>query len=306
MTDKQNALEIIRFGKPERVASRFPSHTLSYHGANHQGYGDAGMDDGHARPTGSVWEDVWGTVWMKEYPGVMGFPKRGPLHCPGALGTYAWPDANDERICARIYKSAEAFAQKDEKFLCGSHRDTLWEKSYMLAGMEGMMGYFYEEPECAREILARIMDFQLKIAAHYASVGIEMAILGDDLGTQRSLLLGMDIFDEFLRPEYARLFNFYKSRGILVSFHSCGHIEPLLESFVGLGVDVLNPVQATANDIARVICVTDNRMALEGGVSSGLVASGPVDKINEAVKHAIETLGPRGGYFCAPDQAIPF
>jgi hypothetical protein len=35
----------------------------------------------------------------------------------------------------------------------------------MLVGMENIMMYFYTEPGFAREVLRRIMDFQLGIAA---------------------------------------------------------------------------------------------------------------------------------------------
>lgn len=72
----------------------------------------------------------------------MGFPKGNPLAETGALRGYRWPDPDDERICAPIHEAARAFDRPDEQFLHGSHRDTLWEKSYMLVGMENMMDYF--------------------------------------------------------------------------------------------------------------------------------------------------------------------
>ena len=36
-------------------------------------------------------------------------------------------------------------------FLAGQHRDTLWEKAYMLVGMENLMVYFKTEPEAVHE-----------------------------------------------------------------------------------------------------------------------------------------------------------
>ncbi|MCL2057626.1 MAG: hypothetical protein FWH01_01010 [Oscillospiraceae bacterium] len=306
MNDKQNALETIHFGKPDRIMSRVPARVVAYHGANHQGYGDAGIIDGHERPVGARWTDIWGVGWHKEHWGAMGFPKINPLAEIGALRSYQWPDPDDERICAPIYESAAAFDERDEMFFVGSHRDALWEKSYMLVGMENIMVYFYTDPQYAKEILRRIMDFQLGIAKHYIKAGVDMVSLSDDMGTQRALLLGQAIFDEFLEPEYKRLFELYKSSGILIDFHSCGHIEPLLPSFIALGVDILNPVQATANDLAAVVAVTNRKMALKGGISTGLLMDGTRSQIREAVKNAISLLGKDGGYFCCPDQGMPF
>jgi uroporphyrinogen decarboxylase len=150
------------------------------------------------------------------------------------------------------------------------------------------------------------MDFQLAIAAHYVSLGIEVAVLGDDLGTQKSLILGPSIIAGFLVPEYKRLFGFYKQHGIIISFHSCGHIEPMLDTFMDLGVDILNPIQATANNLAAVRYKTQGRVALEGAVSTKTLMEGPIKKIRSEVKDTILLLGAQGGYFCCPDQGMPF
>ncbi len=306
MNPKENARRIIEFNSPERIVTGMPSFGIGYHGANHQGYGDTEMDNGHDRPVGAKWHDIWNTVWHKEYPDVMGFPKGNPLAEMDALRGYAWPDPDDERICGKIYRNAEAFHEKDTRFLTGSHRDTLWEKAYMLVGMENMMAYFYTDPSYAKEILHHIMDFQLGIACHYEKAGVEMVDLGDDLGTQQSLILSPEIMEEFLVPEYRRLFSFYRERNILIGFHSCGHVEPVLKTLLELGVDVLNPVQATANNLSNVFRMTHGKMALSGGISTGLVMDGPVGLIREEVKRVIGVLGKDGGYFCGPDQGMPF
>jgi hypothetical protein len=47
-------------------------------------------------------------------------------------------------------------------------------------------------------------------------------------------------------------------------------------------------------------------MALQGGISSGLVMDGPVDAIRDEVARRIRQLGAAGGYFCAPDQGMPW
>jgi uroporphyrinogen decarboxylase len=93
---------------------------------------------------------------------------------------------------------------------------------------------------------------------------------------------------------------------VLVNFHSCGHIEPVLDMFLELGVDILNPVQKTANDLAAVRRKTAGRMALQGGISSGLIAGGPIPAIREEVRRCIGLLGRDGGYFCGPDQGMPW
>ncbi|MGE5527819.1 MAG: uroporphyrinogen decarboxylase family protein [Patescibacteria group bacterium] len=301
MTARENARRIMKFDAPERVMREIPQYLLCYHGCNHEGFDGRGEDG----PVGSRWTDIWGVGWHKEQAGVMGLTYLNPLDEVGKLKSYRWPDPDDERICGRIHETARAYRGGD-LFLGGSHRDTLWEKAYMLVGMENMMVYFHTEPGFAREILHRIMDFQLGIAAHYLAAGIEIANAGDDLGTQRSLMLSPRIVEEFLVPEYRRLFDLYRERGVAIAFHSCGHVEPILETLIGLGVDVLNPVQETANDLGRVRAIARGRMALQGGVSSAAVMAGPPARIDALVRERILLLGAGGGYFCAPDQGLPY
>lgn len=282
--------------------SAVPSHGIGYKGCHHEGYAGGG----HHLPAGSCWTDIWGTMWQRLHPEVMGFPVKYPLaDLPSALREYQWPDPDDERICGQIYEQARDW-NRDESFLNGSHRDAIWEKSYMLVGMENMMCYFYTEPQAVRELLRRIMDFQLGIARHYLNAGAEMVEVGSDLGTQNRLLLSPEIISNFLVPEYRRLFNLYKRRNVLINFHSCGHIIPILDIFMDLGVDILNPVQAAANDLVRVRQETQGRMALQGGVSSVTIMNGPVEAIRKEVAVRLGQLGQDGGYFCGPDQSMPY
>jgi uroporphyrinogen decarboxylase len=80
----------------------------------------------------------------------------------------------------------------------------------------------------------------------------------------------------------------------------------VLETLMDLGVDVLNPVQATANDLDEVRRLTAGRMALQGGVSTATIMAGPAERIVAEARRRMWQLGRHGGYFCGPDQGMPF
>jgi uroporphyrinogen decarboxylase len=301
MNARENFQRILQFNQPERVIQHLPVYSLSYYGMDHQGF----EGGGHDSPVGSRWTDIWGTGWHKIHADVMGMPEINPLANPADVDGYSWPDPDNPRLVEQIYERARAYPGGD-MLLAASHRDTLWEKAYMLVGMENMMVYFLERPEFARRVLRRIMDFQLGIARHYLSLGVEMVFLGDDLGTQQGPLLGPRIVGRFLKPEYQRLFDLYRSRGVLIGFHSCGCLASVLEMFMELGVDLLNPVQATANDLDHVRRITQGRMALQGGVSSATLMEGPAERIVAEVRERLWQLGRAGGYVCQPDQGMPY
>ena len=193
MNDKEVFLRTVRHEKPERILCKIPGFELCYNGCHHEDeHGIA-----HDRPTGESWKDIWGVGWHKDLEGVMGFPREHPLADLARLDSFAFPDAMDPACYGQIFAMKEEYTRRglsETAILCGSHRDTLWERAYMLVGMEDMMVYFYTEPELARRLLARIMDFQLQMAGRYIRAGIQMANLSDDMGAQSGLLLGERIF----------------------------------------------------------------------------------------------------------------
>ncbi len=301
MDAKENALRIIRFDSPQRVVSGMPTHDCSYFGVNHEPWEGPG---GHGAPVGSRWRDIWGVGWQKELDGVMGFAREHPLSDLSRMDRYPFPDPDEPRLCRQIYDRAEK--ADGTKFRFGSHRETLWERCYNLVGMDNLMLAFLDAPQAVHELLGRVMDFQLGVAQHYIRAGVEVVGLGDDLGSQRALLFGRNILEEFFVPQYRRICSFYRERGVIITFHSCGHVEPILDVFMDLGVNVLNPVQATANDLDNVRRITQGRMALAGAVSTSTVMRGPVEAIRREVRERMRQLGRTGGYFCSPDQGLPF
>ncbi len=303
MNPKENALRIIRFDSPERIVGGLPLHDISYFGVNHEPFEGPG---GHDSPVGTQWRDIWDVGWRKEMEGVMGYAVHHPL-ADLDVEKYDWPDPDDERLIAQVYeKSKDPDIDREGAFTGGSHRETLWERAYNLVGMDRLMTAFYDAPDAVREIFRRITDFQMGIAGHYAKCGIEAARTGGDLGTQVGLLVSPGIMEEFLVPEWRRLIAFYKEREAIITRHCCGHVEPILEMFIDLGIDVLNPIQATANNLEKVREVTGGRLALAGGVSTKLIMEGPPERIRAETRRCMWLLGREGGYFCSPDQGMPF
>ena len=92
----------------------------------------------------------------------------------------------------------------------------------------------------------------------------------------------------------------------MISFHSCGNLDSFLDMLIDLGVDILDPVQVTANDLDRVRTLTKGKVTLRGGVSSATVMDGPIERITAEVQERLWQLGREGGYFCYPDQTMPF
>lgn len=301
---KSNALKIIRYNQPERIQVNVPMGIVAYLGCNHEGY-TGGLHNGfHSDET---WQDIWGTTWRLFVDTISEMPVAHPLaDGKDALNKYHWPDPHDERLVSKIAIDVQNIQDRDSIFLTGFHRDLLWEKACMLAGMDNIMIWFKTEPQLVRDIFRRIMDFQIEISQYYLDVGVEMVKFGDDLGGQTNSLFSHAIFEEFIYPEYKRIFDLYSKKNVMIYFHSCGKVERFLDDFIHLGVNILNPVQATANNLDLVRERTNNKIALEGGVNSSIVMHGNEGEVEKEVLMRMGQLGGSGGYFCKPDQTMPY
>jgi uroporphyrinogen decarboxylase len=113
-------------------------------------------------------------------------------------------------------------------------------------------------------------------------------------------------FRDFFVPEHRRCFEPLVKERKIVDFHSCGRVQDIVEDLISVGVTVLNPVQARANDLVLMKQKCMGKMALKGGIDSHLLMLGPVAKIEEEVERVMAVLSPGGGYIVGPDQSMPF
>ncbi len=174
-----------------------------------------------------------------------------------------------------------------------------------MIGMENLLLYFYTEPEFVKEVFARIVEFHLGIARHFIKLGVASVGFSDDLAMQTGPFFSQQILEEFFKPGYQRIFDFYKEHGVIIGQHCDGNVSKLLDFFMDVGLNILNPVQVNANDLAEVRRRTQGRMCLSGGIGNIIVSDGPIEAIEAHVRESLWTLGREGGYFPAVDHSMP-
>ena len=72
--------------------------------------------------------------------------------------------------------------------------------------------------------------------------GVEFYMYGDDLGQKERGLLSLKAFREFVLPEYKKLFQAAKRRGMFVVQHSCGPLLAGLNGQLNCGLAKMYPV----------------------------------------------------------------
>lgn len=100
-----------------------------------------------------------------------------------------------------------------------------------------------------------IFDKQVEIAIEnfrkvFKVVGNDIDIVficGTDFGTQTSSFCSPETFDDLYLPWYKKMNDWIHEHTTWKTFkHSCGAVEPFMESFIRAGFDIINPVQINA------------------------------------------------------------
>lgn len=191
--------------------------------------------------------------------------------------------------------------------IVGGMGSILFEPAWHLRGFETFLADLIINKDFAHALLDKIFDYQMASGKILTELGADILWLGDDFGTQNSLILSPGIWREFFKPLYARLFNAFKEikPDIKIAFHSDGNIEPLLPEFIEIGVDIFQAVQPKAIDPAHLKRKFGGRLSFWGTVDiQEVMPFGTPDDVFNEIKTRIETVGPGGGFILAPSHGI--
>ena len=250
------------------------------------------------------WTDHWGVGWRITLEEFVPFPKANPLPDLTRLDEYRFPDPAALTVGEEMLSILRR-PDRERLFITGELMYLLFERAWALMGMESFLMAFHTHPHEMRELLRRITDYNIQVFDRYLELGVDAVSFSEDLGSQRALMVSPAMFRTFFVPEYRRCFEHVLAAGKVVRFHSCGCVQDIVPDLAAIGVTVLNPVQARANDLARVkTAAVAGGMALEGGIDSHLLVIGTPDQVREETLRVLGILAPDGGYVLGPDQGM--
>jgi hypothetical protein len=117
--------------------------------------------------------------------------------------------------------------------------------------IEGWLTAHVHHPEYVRAIFEYQTEIALKnLELYRQAVGDRIQAIwlsGTDFGTQSSLMQSKAVFLNLYKPYYRRVNDWiHQNTTWKIFYHTCGAIEPLINDFIDMGMDILNPVQCSA------------------------------------------------------------
>ena len=273
------------------------------------------LERNRTRDPHSPYISSWGTGQKEIEPGVW-FPGVHPLAKATtieAIENYPWPDMSDPTRVAHVKAQAQQLADENQHAIMA----TPWllfpfERAFGLQGMDNFLTNLALHPDFAKALLKNNADLcktMMGSFLHEIGDNIDIIKIGDDLGTQESLLISPKMYREILKPIHADLIAYTKERtNAKVLFHTDGDVQPLIDDFVEIGIDILNPIQTSAGKMADLEGLKKRfgkNMVFCGGIDThNVLPHGSPDDVRQEVRRVINTLGPGGGYMVSSVHTV--
>ncbi|MCD6351624.1 MAG: hypothetical protein J7M26_05850 [Armatimonadetes bacterium] len=238
------------------------------------------------------------------YFDLCGHPLQG-VQTAAEVEAHQWPDPVARLDRDNLHQVAEeldasGYGVIGRGFGAGFLELLLW-----LQGYEDGYINLVANPEVTEAILDRILQIKLDYArAVLETIGdkLDVFYLGDDLGQQQGPQVSEELYLRYFHPRYCEYHGLVRRLApqAKIFFHCCGDCYSLLPHLVETPIDILNPVQVSAGemaDTARLKREFGDRLTFWGAVDTQhVLPHGTPQEVKDEVRRRIEDLAPGGGY----------
>jgi len=263
-------------------------HLLSFGGG-----GGTDLGNGHIR-------DYFGVTWDQTEDKDIGVVSGTVLPEP-SMKNYSFPSP----VASFFFENIPSqIAKHPDRFRVFSIGFSLYERAWTLRGMENLMMDFIENPGFVHELMSSIADYNIAQLREALRQDIDGVYFGDDWGAQKGLLMGPNLWREFIAPQLRRMYQVVRDAGKYVFIHSCGDVDELFDELIDLGVNCFNPFQPEVMNVYELLPKYRGRLAFHGGLSTQkILPYGTPEEVRQETRRLLE-LGREGSYIFAPAHAV--
>lgn len=187
----------------------------------------------------------------------------------------------------------------------GAFMGSVFEQGMYAFGFERYLTLLIENPQLIEYFSERAAEAHIRsLRTYFDAVGevIDIIHMGDDLGTQNGPYISPRLYRQMIKPYHKRIYSEIHRLNptVRLFLHSCGSVYDLIPDFIEIGVDVLNPVQTTANKMDPQTLKREfgkNIVFWGGGVETQRVLLfGTPEEVRAQVRERLRIFGPGGGF----------
>ena len=230
---------------------------------------------------------------------------KHPLAEDSAIENYTPPDPNRPELYIETERVINTY--KDEYWIVGVTVCTIWETAWALRGLEQMLMDLVIRPDLANQILDIPYRFHLTAAEKLVRMGVDMIWIGDDVGTQKAMLIAPQQWRQIFKPRMANFISTLKeiNKDVKIAYHSDGDIYQIIPDLIEIGLDVLNPIQPACMDPVALKKEFGDKLCFWGTIDEQqTLPFGTTMDVEKEVEERIQTVGKDGGLIIGPTHHI--
>ncbi len=256
-------------------------------------------------PDGSLY-DEWGVTWKHLGAGQHFINAAGPFYNqqpdPALVDKFAWPDPLDPGRFRTLRSQAQAHRERTDAAIILVLGAGVVHQIQFMRGYAASLEDLLVAPDFVRAFMDRYVDFWVRmIEGALQEVGnlVDLAMFGDDLGTQQGPVMNPALYRRLIKPYHVRMVQAVKRFNKPLLLHSCGSVAAFIPDLIEAGFDALHPVQVSAKDMdsAKLKREFGGNLTFWGGIDTQRVLPlGTPSEVREEVRRRVADLGPGGGY----------
>lgn len=198
-----------------------------------------------------------------------------------------FPDVSDDCHYVRIPEEVERLHNEGIASI-GQMHCTIFELSWYLRGMEALYLDLCDRNGIADWLLDWFTNRAHEAIKRYCRVGVDIVFFGDDVGTQRGMMMAVPFWREHLKPrlrDAIRTVRKHENKHTWIAYHSDGDIRPIVEDLIEIGVELLNPVQPECMPMDEMVAKFSGRLGFWGMIGTQTTMPfGTVEDVRRAVR----------------------
>jgi uroporphyrinogen decarboxylase len=242
------------------------------------------------RPPGSYYFDVISSPLDKE------------ITVPD-IAQYPWPDPYDPGYVRGLREQAIRIRENTPYALVLHTSDIMVHTSQYMRGFERWYMDMVLAPDLIGALMDAILELRLCILEQALdAVGdlVDVVSCSDDVADQRGSAVSPKTYREVIKPRHQRYMDQIRSQTqAKILFHSCGAVSSLITDFLDMGIDFINPVQVSAQDMDPVKLKKKygDQLGFWGGIDTmHTLPFGSEADVRSEVRQRIRELSSDGGY----------
>ena len=259
---------------------------------------------------GRLWHDLtdeFGVTWSMpdDEPHYMDIS-----HSPLAEATiddvkdYPFPKGDDPGRFAGLRDRALGLKNETPYAVVSGISGVVYEICWYMRGLEQWLMDTMTNPAFCEALIDRTCQYWIDwFDGFLPEVGdvVDVIMIGDDLAGQTGPLFNPVFYRDIVKPRHKRLVQHIKARTkAKIWYHTCGACQAYIPELLDNGIDILNPVQISAEGMAPQALkkAYGDRLAFWGGAidAQHVLPMASPEQVREEVRKNLAALKPGGGY----------